>query len=233
MGVQVQNALFFQMDSQSSYRCACFGWTHLKRHCLQAEQFSSKISSIFDHRVRDSSLIESYYHYGTEQAFDGSEDEHDYRSEPQRFAEDRYVREAMFGGACGAFETTGCHFFNPTHPTYVRIATIARLRNRDDFIGKALRRGRLYARETSYLEYPFSLQKRGELVAWSQMLLNTEVLIALNTNAEELRGAEVTVDNYLHPDGSTMTFLYRNDWSDAQLCNPPLDQATVVRHQPD
>lgn len=63
MGVQVQNALFFQMDSQSIYRCACFGWTHLKRHCLQDEQFSSKISSIFDHRVRDSSIIESYYHF--------------------------------------------------------------------------------------------------------------------------------------------------------------------------
>src|SRR5512135_1808097 len=64
MGVQVHNALFFQRDSQSLYRCACFGWTHLKRHCLQAEQFSSKISSIFDHRVRDSSLIESYYQVG-------------------------------------------------------------------------------------------------------------------------------------------------------------------------
>src|SRR5512135_795434 len=36
--------------------------TNLKRHCLQDEQFSSKISSIFDHRVRDSSIIESYYH---------------------------------------------------------------------------------------------------------------------------------------------------------------------------
>ena len=35
--------------------------THLTRHCLQEEQFSSKISSIFDHRVRDSSIIESYY----------------------------------------------------------------------------------------------------------------------------------------------------------------------------
>ncbi len=172
-------------------------------------------------------------YYGTEQAFDGTEDYHDYSIEPQRFAEDRYVREAMFGGAFGAFETTGCHFFNPNHPTYMRIAAIARLRNSDNLIGQALRRGRLYARSTSYLGYPFSIPKRGELVAWSQMHFENEVLIALNTNAEESRGAEVTVDDDLHPAGSTMTFLYRNDWSDAELCNPPRDQTTVVRHQPD
>jgi hypothetical protein len=35
--------------------------TNLKRHCLQEEQFSSKIPSIFDHRVRNSSIIQSNY----------------------------------------------------------------------------------------------------------------------------------------------------------------------------
>ena len=45
-------------------------------------------------------------YYGTEQALDGTEDYHDYTIEPKRFAEDRYVREAMFGGAFGAFGTT-------------------------------------------------------------------------------------------------------------------------------
>ena len=88
-------------------------------------------------------------YYGTEQAFDGNEDYHDYSVEPRRFAEDRYVREAMFGGGFGAFGTTGCHFFNPDHPTYLRIAAIARIRNRKDAIGKAVCRGRLYPRETS------------------------------------------------------------------------------------
>ena len=38
-------------------------------------------------------------YYGTEQAFDGSEDNHDYSIEPQRFGEDRYIRECMFGGS--------------------------------------------------------------------------------------------------------------------------------------
>ena len=171
-------------------------------------------------------------YYGTEQAFDGTEDFHDYGVEPARYAVDRYVREAMFGGAFGAFGTSGCHFFNPQHPTYLRIAAIARLRNRRDLIGKTLRRGRLYPRESSYLGYPFRIAPRGELVAWSQVLYRTAVLMALNTNAAEARGAEVTVDSDLHPDGSRMAFLYRGDWSDAELRNPPQDQTVIVRHQP-
>lgn len=176
--------------------------------------------------------IPSIY-YGTEQAFDGTEMYHDYSVEPKRFAEDRYVREAMFGGAFGAYETAGCHFFNPDHPTYLRIAAIAAIRNRPDFIGKALRRGRFYPRETSFLNYPFAIPKRGELMAWAQMLYDTEVLMGLNTNSEERRGAEVTVDAYLHPPGSTMKFLYRGDWSDEQLQNPPDDQITKVNYHPD
>ena len=51
-------------------------------------------------------------YYGTEQALDGSEADHDYAIEPQRFGEDRYVRECMFGGPFGAARTTGCHFFD-------------------------------------------------------------------------------------------------------------------------
>jgi glycosidase len=169
-------------------------------------------------------------YYGTEQAFDGSEDYHDYDIEPRRFAEDRYVRETMHGAGFGAFETEGCHFFNHNHPTYLRIAAIARLRNRQDAIGKTLRRGHLYPRETSYLDYPFSIPGRGELVAWSQILFNTEVLMGLNTHGFEDRGAEVTVDATMHPEGSTMTYLYKSDWSDEELRRPPQDQTVVVHH---
>jgi len=169
-------------------------------------------------------------YYGTEQAFNGGEDFHDYGAEPRRFAEDRYVREAMFGGSFGAFGTSGCHFFDPDHPTYIRIAAIARLRNGKDLVGKTLRRGRVYPRETSYLGYPFRIPPRGELAAWSQVLHQTTVLTALNTNPEKARGAEVTVDADLHPDGSTMAFLYRNDWSETELRRPPIDQMVTVRH---
>jgi len=172
-------------------------------------------------------------YYGSEQAFDGSEDSHDYAIEGQRFAEDRYVREAMFGGPFGAFGSQDCHFFNPDHPTYLRIAAIARQRNRQDAIGKTLRRGQIYPRETAVFGDSFSIPGPGELTAWSQVLFETAVLIAFNSHGLEARGAEVTVDANMHPAGSTMTVLYRGDWTDDQLRRPPLDQTVPVRHQPD
>jgi glycosidase len=172
-------------------------------------------------------------YYGTEQALDGNEDYHDYSVEPKRFAEDRYIREAMFGGAFGAFGTVGCHFFNPNHPTYLRIAAIARLRNSATPIGRALRRGKLYARETAYLGYPFALAKQGEIVAWSQVHYQTEIVMALNTNPTEIRGADVTIEAYSHPDGSMLRVLYRSDWSDEELRNPPSNHTVMVKHEPD
>jgi glycosidase len=147
-------------------------------------------------------------YYGTEQAFDGSEARHDFGVEPRLSFEDRYIRESMFGGSFGAFETSGCHFFDPTHPTYRAIAAIAAVRNRPDSIGLALRRGRQYPRETSFLGRPFGHPAHGELVAWSRILYDREVLVALNTHGTEPRGADVTVDALLHPPGSTLRFRY-------------------------
>ncbi|ACK73588.1 alpha amylase catalytic region [Gloeothece citriformis PCC 7424] len=172
-------------------------------------------------------------YYGTEQAFDGNEDYHDYNVESRRFAEDRYVREAMFGGGFGAFATEGCHFFNPNHPTYLRIAAIARLRNRQDLIGKALRRGKVYLRESCYLDYPFSLPKRGELMGWSMILFQTEVLMVFNTHGLENRGAQITIDGVLHPQGSHLTYLYNSNWDDQQLRHPPDNQTVPVKHDDD
>ncbi|MBD2345340.1 alpha-amylase family glycosyl hydrolase [Anabaena subtropica] len=172
-------------------------------------------------------------YYGTEQAFDGNEGYHDDSVEPGHNGKDRYIREAMFGGAFGAFQTADCHFFNHEHPTYLRIAAIARIRNSHDRIGKALRRGNHYPRETSFCGYPFSIPGPGELVAWSQILFNTEVLMALNTHGLEDRGAEVTVDASIHPQGSTMSFLYKSDWSEKNLHYPPDEQTVVVQYQDD
>lgn len=167
-------------------------------------------------------------YYGTEQALDGSEDYHDYNIEPDRFGEDRYIREAMFGSDFGAFGTSGCHFFDSDHPTYLRIAAIARLRNSDSPIGRTLRRGRLYPRETSFLNYPFGIPPRGELAAWSQVHYQTEVLMVMNTHGLETRGAVVTVDSSLHPAGSKMRVLYSSEWTDAELKSVPQDQFVEV-----
>lgn len=171
--------------------------------------------------------IPSIY-YGAEQAFDGNQTYHDYRVEPKHEFIDRYIRECMFGGKFGAFGTEGCHFFNPTHPTYLRVAAIARIRNRQDCIGKTLRRGHHYLRETSIMDRPFAVPGAGEVVAWSQVLYIHEVMMALNTHGLEQRGAMVTVDRSLHPPGSTMTVLYRSDWSDDQLRQPPESETVLV-----
>jgi glycosidase len=166
-------------------------------------------------------------YYGTEQAFDGTEDR-DPRPPGRRDFEDRYIRESMFGGEFGAFGTQGCHFFDPDHPTYRRIAAIARVRSRADGAGLALRRGRQYPRETSFLGRPFAHPGPGELVAWSRILFQDEVLVALNTHGAEGRGAHVTVDAGLHPPGSTLSVLYRGDWSDPELAAPPAGEGLPV-----
>ncbi|UFP95048.1 alpha-amylase family glycosyl hydrolase [Gloeobacter morelensis] len=173
--------------------------------------------------------IPSIY-YGTEQALDGSESDHDYGIDGSHEYVDRYVREAMFGGAFGAFRTEGCHFFNPDHPTYLRIAAIARLRNRQDAVGKTLRRGHHYLRETAFLQRPFVIPGPGELAAWSQILFETEVLMVLNTHGLENRGAEVTVETSLHPEGASMAVLYHSEWSDDELRNPPSAQTVPVEY---
>ena len=168
-------------------------------------------------------------YYGTEQAFDGSDARHDPTIDSG--FEDRYIRESMFGGNFGAFATEGCHFFNTQHPTYLRIAAIATIRNRQDATGLALRRGRQYLRETSFFDRLFAIQGPGELIAWSRIHHNHEVLIVLNTHGTELRGAKVTVDASFHPNESTMRFLYKGDWSETQLGNPPNDQTVDVTHE--
>jgi glycosidase len=166
-------------------------------------------------------------YYGTEQALDGTEDRHDPEHEEWTH-EDRYIRESMFGGTFGAFATEGCHFFDPDHPTYLRVAAIARVRNQDSQAGRALRRGRQYLRETSFLGHPFADPSPGELIAWSRVLYDQEVLVALNSHGTEERGAEITVDASFHPEGSSMMVLYRSDWSDDELRNPPPGQAVPV-----
>ncbi len=177
-------------------------------------------------------------YYGTEQALDGTVDRHDARIEPPDghgeipFA-DRYVREAMFGATFGAFRTSGCHFFDPGHPTYQRIAAIARVRNGADAVGRCLRRGRQYLRPTSFLGRPFGIWGPGELVAWSRIFVGSEVLMVFNSHGAQARGAMVTVDAALHAAGEPMRYLYRGDWSAAQLADLPDDQTVPVDKGPD
>jgi len=132
-------------------------------------------------------------YYGTEQGFDGGGDS------------DRYVRECMFGGRWGAFETTGRHFFKLRHAIYRGIAEIAGVRARE----AALRYGRQYFREISGNGVDFGHPFDGNCtLAFSRILDTTEIVVALNLSGSP-RNDYVTLDVHLSPVGATLVNLLR------------------------
>ncbi len=133
-------------------------------------------------------------YYGTEQGFDGGGDN------------DRFVRECMFGGKWGAFNTTGAHFFNESQLIYKGIKAITTVRNKE----AALRYGRQYFREISGdgISFGYPLDGRCTL-AYSRILDTDEVLVVLNLDASARQDC-ITVDRNLTPPGSEMTDLLSN-----------------------
>jgi glycosidase len=130
-------------------------------------------------------------YYGTEQGFDGGGDN------------DRYVRECMFGGQWGAFNSSGQHFFNPDNTIYQGIRAVAQVREQQ----AALRYGRQYFRETSQDGGQFSPAiQPGGVLAWSRILDTEEVLVVMNLDAQD-NTRFVTVDSRLSAAGGIMTDL--------------------------
>lgn len=130
-------------------------------------------------------------YYGTEQGFDGGGDN------------DSYVRECMFGGMWGAFDSTGGHFFKPTHPIYKSIARVAAIRRSEP----ALRYGRQYFREISGNGMDFGYPIDGKCtLAYSRILDDSEILIALNLDAAP-RADYITVDASLSAVGAQLKNL--------------------------
>ncbi|MET0764623.1 MAG: alpha-amylase family glycosyl hydrolase [Blastococcus sp.] len=122
-------------------------------------------------------------YYGSEQLFDG------------RGNNDRYIREAMFGGRFGAFRSDDRHCFDESGETFAEVAAVLDLRRREP----ALRRGRQYLREISGNGIDFGVPRSfgGRLttvVAWSRILADREVVCAFNTDPVAARTAWVTVD---------------------------------------
>ncbi|HLA74337.1 MAG TPA: alpha-amylase family glycosyl hydrolase [Gammaproteobacteria bacterium] len=133
-------------------------------------------------------------YYGTEQGFDGGGDN------------DRYVRECMFGGQWGAFDSIGQHFFNSEHPIYQAITKIAEVRKSEP----ALRYGRQYFREISGNGNDFGHPADGKCtLAYSRILDDTEILVTLNLDASP-RNDFITVDYNLNSVGQTLTNLLDN-----------------------
>ncbi len=134
-------------------------------------------------------------YYGTEQGFDGHSVDHDNAFE--------YVREAMFGGTWGAFDTRGVQFFDPEHPLYVAIRAVARVRAAQP----ALRYGRQYFREISGDGEHFGPAIDSDAtLAYSRILDAEEILVAMNL-AGHPRADFVTVDAALSPPGQVMRDL--------------------------
>lgn len=138
-------------------------------------------------------------YYGTEQGFDGGGDD------------PHYLRECMFGGGWGAFDTTGMHFFNTEHPLYQAIAKVAYLRANEP----ALRYGRQYFRGTLNGEGAFELAKPGGTLAYSRVLDDDELLVALNLAAEHREDA-IEVDPARTPSGGRMRDLLSGSEHDVQ-----------------
>jgi glycosidase len=162
-------------------------------------------------------------YYGSEQAFDG------HTKDEKAQGNDRFLREAMFGGKFGSFKSRDYHFFNEDKPIYQELAKILKLRQQPEML--ALRRGRQYLREISGPDdgYNFGVpQKLGDqmlsVVPWSRLLDKTEILVAINTDPNNARTAWVTIDSELHQAGNTLQRAYSTD------PNQTPDQIKVENH---
>jgi len=153
-------------------------------------------------------------YYGSEQRFDGEG------------GSDRYIREAMFGGAFGPFRSRGRHGFDEDGPVYKPLARLLALRKQKI----ALRRGRQYLREISGdgqtfgLPQPIGGQMRS-IVPWSRLFNDQETLLALNTDPDGPAAAWAVVDAGLHHDGDRLKCIFSTD--DAQV-----DQEATVTQMP-
>lgn len=136
-------------------------------------------------------------YYGTEQCFDG------------HGGDDRYIREAMFGGGFGAFRSKERHFFNEDTFVYRELAEILQIRKEKI----PLRRGRQYLRPISGDGVNFGLPEMvggriRSIIPWSRIFSNKEILVLINNDYENSKTAWVTIDNNLHRAGDKMRCIY-------------------------
>jgi glycosidase len=204
----------------------------------QKLRFSSEAAS--DHQVAAGVAMQAFslgipcVYYGTEQALAGPEaDERSWL--PDWGGSDRYLREAMFGPAhprnsgragmlagaagldnklpgFGPFGTAGQHCFDEHSAAYLRISALLALRKRIP----CLRHGRQYPRPVSFLGNPFDVYGPGEIIAWSRILDDEELVCVVNGHGTAARGADVLVDTNLNSPGSAMQVVLNT----AQAGNP-------------
>jgi glycosidase len=221
----------------------------------QKLRFSSDAAS--EHQVAAGVALQAFslgipcVYYGTEQALAGPEAAERHWL-PDWGGSDRYLREAMFGPAhprhsgraglpgsadsldnslpgFGPFGTAGQHCFDEQSAAYLRIAAILELRRQIP----ALRHGRQYPRPITFLGYPFAVYGPGEIIAWSRILDDEELLCIVNGHGTAERGADVLVDTTLNPPGSEMRVVLNSAQAGNPICYRgchPLGTSLPVRH---
>ena len=142
-------------------------------------------------------------YYGTEQSFNGH---------GSGDGADRFIREAMFGGKFGSYESRGVHFFNEDSPVYTELSRILEIRR----ARPALRRGRQFLRPISGDGQHFGIPQMvgnqiRSVVPWSRILSDAEIVLAINTDANNSSTAWVTIDASLHRQGDHLSCLYSTD----------------------
>lgn len=161
---------------------------------------------------------------GSEQALDGMG------------GDDNYIREALFGGAFGAFRSTGKHVFNTEHPAYIQAAEIFALRKQHS----ALRTGsqtllRISGNGTDF-GYPQKYAERMKsIVAWMRADATEQLICAFSTDSEqeqfawiECHGLSATI--LAQPDAQKATVTCNQDGTAFQLSLPPAGFAIVQIH---
>jgi hypothetical protein len=119
----------------------------------------------------------------------------------------------MFGGAFGPFRSRNRHVFDETGKTYQELAKILKLRAGS----LALRRGRQYLRQISGDGASFGLPERMDdgpirsVIAWSRIIGDEEVVVAMNTDPDSARSAWVTVDAQMQGSRGAMRYSYSTD----------------------
>lgn len=139
-------------------------------------------------------------YYGSEQGFDGEGDN------------DRYIREAMFGGEFGAFRSRQRHFFDESNPVYRELAKILALRRQKI----ALRRGRQYlcpiSGDGQHFGEPRMIGERmRSVVPWLRLFDEQQMLLAINTDPDQPRSAWVSLEAGHFEPGMKLTCLYSSD----------------------
>ena len=152
-------------------------------------------------------------YYGSEQGFDG------------QGGNDRYIREAMFGGAFGPFRSRDRHRFDETNPVFTEAATLLAIRAEEI----TLRRGRQYLRQISGdgLGFGFPCSFNGlitSIVAWSRILATREIVCAVNTDRSSWQTAWVTIDAGLHAVGDRFMYRHRSDGAAGTITRSPRER---------